>query len=62
MSIRKEYVKPEIETIPIEQGIHLLAGSVSNDTGIDENLHEEYVQKEQLAKPSGPFRRSIWDD
>lgn len=62
MSIRNEYIKPEIKVIPLCQECLLLAGSGGDNTGIDENLHEEFVPKEQLAKPSGPFRRSIWED
>lgn len=62
MSIHKEYIKPETEIMHLDQVCHLMAGS-DDDTGTDENPHDEFVDPSgQLAKPSGPFRRSMWED
>ena len=63
MSIYKQYIKPETEIIQVDQECHLMAGSDGDDPETDENPHDEAVDPSmQLAKPSGPFRRSMWED
>ncbi len=64
MSIHKQYIKPETEIIHVDQECHLMAGSERDDTGMDEETpHDEVLDPSgQLAKPSGPFRRSMWED
>ncbi len=63
MSRHNKYIKPETEIIHIDQEYALMAGSDGDDPGTDKNPYDEAVDPSmQLAKPSGPFRRSMWED
>lgn len=65
MNRHNKYIKPETELIHVDQEYPLMAGSENDDTGIDENPHNEVLdpEKQQLSKPSGPFSGStMWGD